>query len=96
MLEGLTPTEAENDNNMSLVMKAKLKYLQKFKKRKPRYSVGTYVRIKKATDKFSRSYKQTFTEEVFRISGIKVGIQKGILHLTNFREIEIQKNPFFV
>ena len=47
MLGGLSPLQAEDDSNMSKVMEAKTKYLKKFPRKNPKYSVGTYVRVKK-------------------------------------------------
>ena len=41
MLGGLSPLEGEDDSNMSKVMEAKAKYLKRFPRKNPKYTMGT-------------------------------------------------------
>ena len=71
MLNGLSPIQGEDDANMAIVAEAKMKYLSKFPRKKPRYSVGTYVRVKKEHDLYHKGYNPTFSETVYKISAVR-------------------------
>ena len=69
---GITPLEAEKDENEAMVRR---KYFERYlkageKKRKPKFSVGDEVRIFKERGKFHRGYMKDFTVEVFTISKV--------------------------
>ena len=71
MLGGLSPLEGEDDSNMSKVMEAKAKYLRKFPRKNPKYTVGTYVRVKKEKPLYYKGYHQSFTETIYKITSIR-------------------------
>ena len=71
MLNNLSPKQGENDQNMTIVMEAKMKYLNSFPRKNPRYSVGTYVRVKKEHDIYHKGYNPTFSETVYKISAFR-------------------------
>ena len=71
MLNGLSPKQGEDDSNMAIVTKAKIKYLNTFKKKKPSYSIGTYVRVKKERDTYRKGYKPSFSEAIYKITAVR-------------------------
>ena len=71
MLDGLSPKQGEDDSNMAIVTKAKIKYLNTFKKKKPAYSIGTYVRVKKERDTYHKGYRPSFSEAIYKITAVR-------------------------
>ena len=71
MLRGLSPEEAELDVNAPRVSMANEMYLNKFKKRKPKYKKDTLVRIKSEKNTFHKGYRPTFNNEIFKIVEVK-------------------------
>lgn len=83
---GMTPNEAElNQNNehlqLNLVQK---KQLEKIKKKKPKYQIGSYVRIAKQKGKFSRSYDEQTMQEIFKIKSINTSKPIPLYNISNF------------
>lgn len=68
----LTPAQAEDYNNASILAEAhsKIRSKMRLKKIKPIYKIGQKVRISFKKTKFSRSYDQSFTYEEFKIKTI--------------------------
>ena len=69
---GMTPLEAEKDENQ---LEVRRRFFEKFekaggKKRKPKFSVGDSVRIYKERGKFHRGYMRDFTIENFTITKV--------------------------
>lgn len=83
---GMTPNEAEkNQNNehlqLNLIQKQQL---EKIKTKKPKYKIGSYVRIAKQKGKFSRSYDEQTMQEIFKIKSINTSKPIPLYNITNF------------
>lgn len=83
---GMTPLEAEqNQNNEHLRLNlVQQKQIEKIKRKKPKYTIGSYVRIAKQKGKFSRSYNEQMMQEIFKIKSINVSKPIPLYNLTNF------------
>ena len=70
---GMSPIEAEKEQNSSLVRQNLFKFFQKNRKRqtKPKYKLNDTVRIWKARHTFQRGYDENFSREYFKIREIK-------------------------
>jgi len=76
----MSPNEAENEDNKSLLDEAMSLYRNKavinqlnnqgVKKKPSRFKFGDHVRLQKARSVFNRGYLPTFTNEVFKISEV--------------------------
>lgn len=69
---GMSPIKAEQSSSQKILRDAaRYKLLaQKKKTRKPRYTVGDKVRLKRLKNLFTRSYHDQFTEEIFVVHGV--------------------------
>ena len=71
---GMSPQEAELNENQAKLADMNEKYLSKFTtltKSKPKYKLGQTVRIRKERDHFFKGYKPRFKDELFKISEIR-------------------------
>lgn len=66
----MAPSQVNEGNELDLYMKVYMPIVNERAKKKPNYSfqVGDHVRISHKLEKFSRSYHETFTEEIFVIA----------------------------
>jgi hypothetical protein len=95
-MTGFTPQEAENNPDIHYIIRLRQKeYYDKIKPKKPKYSVGTVVRISKIKGKFSRGYKERAQGELFKIHAIKSNMNIPMYILSNFRGNEIIKGAFY-
>jgi hypothetical protein len=109
----MTPNSAEKPENQTVVRENLAKYYAKAeeigKKRPAKFAIGNLVRIQAEKGRFARSYDNTFTHEVFKISGTNTNLPIPMYQLTDyygkeqilgsFYEEEMQKvrgNPFKV
>lgn len=72
----MSPNEAELKKNQKKLFQIKNVDIFKFgekhgKNREPKFEIGDYVRVKFWKSRFSRSYNEQFTEEIFRIYEIE-------------------------
>ena len=67
----LTPSNAEKKRNHVKVRIKMEKYYSTIKKRKPKYKIGSTVRIKTLGRKFHRGFEVQNNEEIFVISSVK-------------------------
>lgn len=82
----MTPKQAE-DNLQGEHLQLNLiqqQQLEKIPRKKPKYSIGTYVRIAKQKGKFSRSYSEQTMQEIFRIKSVDVSKKIPLYHLTDY------------
>ena len=63
----ISPEMAESGNHDKKISEAKSKYLASFKRKSPKYKVNDFVRIRSEREKFYKSYRPTFNDEIFRI-----------------------------
>ena len=94
MLDGLSPFQGEDDLNMSKVMDAKMKYLNKFPQKNPKYSVGTYVRVKKEKYLYHKGYNPTFTDTIYKISSVRNHLFIPLYTLSTYDDTEELKVIF--
>ena len=70
----MTPNEAELERNQKLLFSRAIRKIHKFenkhRKRRDKFKINDLVRLKKVKTKFERSYKQGWTDEIFRIIDI--------------------------
>jgi hypothetical protein len=81
-----TPQNAELNSNgehlqLALIQQEQLKNI---KPKKPKYDVGSYVRIAKQKGKFARSYDEQTMQEIFRIKTIDTKKPIPLYHLTDY------------
>lgn len=94
-LSYLSPQQAEQPINLLKVWDAKEKYLSKFEKRKPKYNVGSKVRIRKEQKVFNRGYDVRWTDEVFVISKVLSHMPIPMYVLTSFDGSEELLGKFY-
>lgn len=83
---GMTPLEAEknlNNEHLQLNLLQK-KQIEQIKRKKPKFSVGSYVRIAKQKGKFSRGYDEQTMQEIFKIKSINISKPIPLYNLTNY------------
>ena len=73
----------------------KQKYIDKFKRKKARYKVGTKVRICKDKCSFNRGYNVRWTDEVFITSKILTHMPIPMYVLSSFDETEENIGNFY-
>ena len=95
MLGGLSPEEAELDENASKVSMENEKYLCKFKKRKPKYKNNTLVRIKSEKNTFHKGYRPTFNDEIFKIVQVKTNLPIPLYTLGSLDDEEVLVGNFY-
>ena len=66
---GMPPAEVTESNDLDLYMRVYMPYVNKIARQTPKYSfnVGDTVRIAYGKEKFSRSYNEQFSEELFTV-----------------------------
>ena len=76
MTTGMSPIEAEKDENQDKVRSNLLTYFYKrgLKKRKPKFRKNETVRIWKKRGTFQRGYDEDFSREFFTIAEVKVNL----------------------
>ena len=93
---GTTPAIAEEDESTHLEIRKKMsEYRNKVKKKKIKFKIGDYVRIKKMKGKFSRGYEEQANEEVFRIHDIKTNMPIPMYILSDYNGNEQIKGSFY-
>lgn len=92
---GLTPEEAEREENHEKVSYAMSIYHDKIKREKPKYSINQLVRISLHKGVFHRGYKEQSSYEVFRIYKIKQTLPKPLYLLESFDRKEKLKGGFY-
>jgi len=65
----MRPSEVTEDNDLDLYMRVYMPYVNKTARQQPHFSfrVGDTVRISYGKEKFSRSYQEQFSEELFTV-----------------------------
>ena len=61
----ISPEMAESGNHDRKISEAKSKYLASFKRKSPKYKVNDFVRIRSEREKFYKSYRPTFNDEMY-------------------------------
>lgn len=63
----MAPDDVNENNQLAVYMKVYMPIINAMARKKPKFSfkIGSHVRISHMKDKFSRSYHETFTEEIF-------------------------------
>ena len=74
MLGNRTPQFAEDNPNSPYLVRQNMKYLSRFKRKKPKFKVGEEVRIKKIKGAFEKEYDGTFKDEIFKIIDVKLNL----------------------
>lgn len=92
----MTPEQAEFDSSQHLKINLNQAYRQQFKqKQKPKYVIGSFVRIAKQKGKFSRGYQEQTQQEIFRISSIDTRKAIPLYHLETYNGSEKIKGGFY-
>lgn len=93
---GMTPFEAEKNPYSALVINNMItKQEMEIKKKIPDLAVGTYVRISKAKNKFSRGYEEQSQNEIFKIKSISQNKRRPLYYLTDYNGDEDIKGGFY-
>jgi hypothetical protein len=74
---GMSPNDAEKDENQEAVLNAHNQRYTKLnaKRKKPKYSVGTRVLVKSLpSNRFHRGYDRSFNDEQFEIVDVKTNM----------------------
>ena len=85
---GMTPEEAEKDENHEAVALKMSKYHAEIKKVKPKYGIDQLVRIALQKGPFHRGYNEQSNEEVFRINSIKTTLPLPLYLLETYDKKE--------
>ena len=98
-LGGMTPNEADlHENRHRLISALGEKYaptvLARNKKRKT-FEVGDVVRIEMETTKFSRSYREQFSRELFRVVGIENRMPIPTYNVQSLEDGEVVLGSFY-
>ena len=67
---GMSPTDAEKDENKYKIRWKQEEYYAKIKKRKPKFKKGQTVRINILQGQFDKGYNQQFLAEIYRIVSV--------------------------
>lgn len=92
----MSPYDAENNPSTHLTLnleQAKRVTLQKQKK--PKYAIGSYVRIAKQKGKFSRSYQEQAAQEIFKIYKIDMTKKIPLYHIETYNGDEKISGGFY-
>jgi len=93
---GMSPFEAERNPEAALVLNKLIsKQEAEIKKRVPDLKVGSYVRISKSKNKFSRGYDIQSQREIFKIKSIDTKKRKPLYHLTDYNGDEDIQGGFY-
>ena len=96
---GMTPEQAEQEENFYEVGENLQKFYDKAikKKRKPKFKVGQNVRVQMKQDfKFKRSYHQVFGDEVYKIKSIaSKRLPIPMYKLTNFDGTVTMRDSYY-
>jgi len=92
---GMSPEEAENEQNHERVALKMSEYHSKIKSAKPKYEIGQLVRIALQKGPFHRGYNEQSNEEVFRISDIKKTLTIHMYLLESYNKKERLKGYFY-
>lgn len=81
-----TPQKAELNDfgehlNLELIQQEQIK---KIKPRKPKFAIGSYVRIAKQKGKFSRGYNEQTMQEIFKIKSVSTKKPIPLYYLTDY------------
>lgn len=74
---GMTPHDAEKDENQTAVLNAHNVHYAKIasKRKKPKYTVGQHVLVKSLpSNRFHRGYQRSFNDEQFEIAEVKTNM----------------------
>lgn len=91
----MTPSEAEREENLPQLRENLKEYYDRVAKKKPRFAIGDKVRVKIRRSTFTRGYKQTFSDEVYRISRINTILPRPTYHLTSLEGDEAVPETFY-
>ena len=92
---GMSPQEAEKDENHVKVRFQLSKYYSKFQKRKPQLAVGTLVRVALSKNKFSRGYNMQYKDEIFRIKDVSTRFPLPLYILEDYNGTETIRGKFY-
>jgi len=94
---GMSPYQAEqNLNGEDLQIKlTQQKQLEKIKRKKPKYEIGSYVRIAKQKGKFSRGYDEQTSQEIFKIKSINTSKPIPLYNLTTYNNKDDISGGFY-
>ncbi len=94
----MTPTDAENSENLALLRKNVSEYYTKATRggtNKTIFKIGDDVRIMANRGRFGRSYDHTFTEEVFKVGDINTKMPKPQYTITDWYGGEKVQGTFY-
>lgn len=93
---GISPSQAENDENSHLRINLLAKKRdEKIVKKFPRLKIGTYVRIAKQKGKFSRGYNEQSNQEIFKIYKINTMKKIPLYYLQTYNGDEKISGGFY-
>ena len=93
---GMSPFEAEMNPYAALIINNIIsKQELNIKKNLPNLKIGTYVRIAKSKDKFSRGYDLQTQNEIFKIKSISTNKRKPLYYLTDYDGSEDISGGFY-
>ncbi len=90
----MTPNEAFKKKNENKVFITLYGGKRRWPKKKPKYQIGTYVRISKIKRTFEKGYLPNWTREVFVIREINRKWEPYMYYLSDLQEQEIE-GPFY-
>lgn len=93
---GMSPFEAEKNPHAALIINNIIsKQELQITKKKPDLQVGSFVRISKYKNKFSRGYDEQTQNEIFKIKSISNNKRKPLYYLSDYNGIEDIKGGFY-
>ena len=92
---GMTPAQAEKPGQASAIRSRQEKYYAKVKRIKPKFSIGTAVRISKFKNHFDRGFTQQFQEEIYKIKSISTRLPIPTYELQTLDEDETLIGSFY-
>ena len=67
-----------------------MRYLSKFKRKKPRYKVGMEVRVKKEQGVFEKECDGTFNDEIYKIIDVKLNLPIPLYEISTLSDEVVQ------
>jgi len=93
---GMAPYEAEMNPQAALIINNIISKQEKLiKKQQPNLTVGSYVRISKTKDRFTRGYDMQTQREIFKIKSINTKMKKPLYYLSDYNGEEDIKGGFY-
>ena len=92
---GMTPAQAEKDENAHLIREKQEKVYAKRKRRAPRFKKGQTVRVSKLKGQFDRGFNQQFLEEIYKIKKVFTRLPIPTYELETLDGDEIIEGNFY-